>query len=83
MASQRIELPVPYGRDLYETWFEIEKSIAKFDRIFNKVEKFNARKLSADPETHERREKRMKERRQKRQIDNYTFFFGNMTEEEQ
>ena len=40
MAKQQIALPVPYGRDLYETWFEIEKSIAKFDRAFNKVEKF-------------------------------------------
>ena len=59
MASQRIQLPVPYGRDLYETWFEIEKSIAKFDRLFNKVEIFNARKLSSDSRTHERREKRM------------------------
>lgn len=63
LAKQRIDLPVPYGRDLYETWFDIEKSIAKFDRIFNKVEKFNARKLSSDPETHSRREKRMTERR--------------------
>ena len=74
---------MPYGRDLYETWWEIEKSIAKFDRLFNKVEKFNARKLSSDPETHERREKRMQERKREREIDNYTYFFGNLTEEEQ
>ena len=40
MSKQRITLPVPMGRDQYETWFEIEKSIAKFDRLFNKVEKF-------------------------------------------
>lgn len=83
MAGQRIQLPTPYGRDLYETWYEIEKSISKFDRLFNKVEKFNARKLSADPETHGRREKRMTDRRRERQIDNYAFFFGNVTEEEQ
>ena len=73
---------MPYGRDLYETWWEIEKSIAKFDRLFNKVEKFNARKLGSDPETHERREKRMQERKREREIDNYTYFFGNLTEEE-
>jgi hypothetical protein len=66
MAGQRIQLPTPYGRDLYETWYEIEKSISKFDRLFNKVEKFNARKLSADPETHGRREKRMTDRRRER-----------------
>lgn len=83
MASQKIQLPVPYGRDLYETWWEIEKSISKFDRMFNKIEKFNARKLSSDPVTHERRERRMQESRKKRQADNFTFFFGNMTEEEQ
>lgn len=83
MAGQRIQLPTPYGRDLYETWYEIEKSISKFDRLFNKVEKFNARKLSADPETHGRREKRMTDRRRERQIDNYAYFFGNVTEEEQ
>jgi len=83
MAGQRIQLPTPYGRDLYETWYEIEKSISKFDRLFNKVEKFNARKLSADPETHSRREKRMTDRRRERQVDNYAFFFGNVTEEEQ
>lgn len=83
MASQEIQLPIPYGRDLYETWYEVEKSIARFDRIFNRVEKFTARKLSNDPETHERREKRMNDRMRERQIDNYTFFMGTLTEEEQ
>ena len=83
MAGQRITLPVPYGRDLYETWYEIEKSIAKFDRLFNKVEKFNARKLSSDRETHERRERRMTDRSRVRTQDNFAFFTGNLTEEEQ
>jgi hypothetical protein len=75
-------LKVPYSRDLYETWYNIEKSIMKFDRIFNKVEKFNARSLS-DPLNHERREKRMIQRRNERWNKNYTYFFGNLTEEEQ
>ena len=83
MATQRIQLPIPYGRDLYETWWEIEKSIGKFDRMFNKIEKFNARKLSSDPVTHERRERRMQDSRKKRTADNFAFFFGNLTEEEQ
>lgn len=83
MAAQRIQLPIPYGRDLYETWYDIEKSIARFDRMFNKIEKFNARKLSSDPVTHDRRERRMQERKKKRVTDNFTFFFGNMSEEEQ
>jgi len=58
LSKTRIYLPNPYGKDLYETWFKIELSIRKFDRIFNKVEKFHARKFS-DPDNHERREKRM------------------------
>lgn len=60
----------------------MELAIAKFDRIFNKVEKFNARKLS-DPDNYERRERRMQERKQERWVQNYTYFFGGLTEEEQ
>ncbi len=60
----------------------IEKSIKKFDRIFNKVEKFSARKF-VDPENHERREKRMMDRKRERWTENYTYFFGGLTEEEQ
>jgi len=72
----------PVGRDIYESWFQIEKSIMKYDRIFNKVEKFDARAMT-DPINHERRERRMRERKRERWISNYTFFFGNLTEEEQ
>lgn len=60
----------------------MELAIAKFDRVFNKVEKFNARKLS-DPDNHERREKRMQDAKGKRWAENYTYFFGGLTEEEQ
>lgn len=73
---------IPLGRDMYETWHGIEKSIHKFDRIFNKVEKFDARAMT-DPINHERREKRMNERKRERWVKNYTYFFGNLTEEEQ
>ena len=82
LAQHRITLPTPYGKDLYETWWNIEKSIRKFDRIFNKVEKFDARKF-VDPENHERREKRMLEKKRQRWTENYTYFFGGLTEEEQ
>ena len=50
------------GRDIYETWYKIEKSIMKFDRIFNKVEKFDARAMT-DVVNHERRERRMLDRK--------------------
>lgn len=73
---------IPLGRDLYETWYQIEKSIMKFDRIFNKVEKFDARAMT-DPANHERRERRMLDRKKERWVTNYTYFFGNLTEEEQ
>lgn len=54
----------------------------KFDRIFNKVEKFDARALT-DTLNHERRERRMLDRKRQRWVSNYTYFFGNLTEEEQ
>lgn len=81
MAKNRIALPIPFGKDLYETWFKIEKAIKRFDRTFNKVEKFVARKFS-EPEHHERREKRMLERKKQRWVENYTYFFGGLTEDE-
>lgn len=82
MAKQAITFKVPLGRDTYETWVAIERSIKKFDRLFNKIEKFEARKFS-DPDNFERREKRMLERKNQRQIENFTYFFGGLTEEEQ
>jgi hypothetical protein len=80
-SKHRLHLPTPYGKDLYETWWRIENSIKKYDRVFNKVEKFHARKLS-DPINHERREKRMLEKKRERWTENYTYFFGGLTEEE-
>jgi hypothetical protein len=35
------------------------------------------------PENHERREKRMLDRKRERWTENYTYFFGGLTEEEQ
>jgi hypothetical protein len=82
MKSLTYQMKIPFSRDLYETWVNIEKSIIKFDRVFNRVEKFNARALT-DVANHERREKRMVQRRNDRWNNNYTYFFGNLTEEEQ
>jgi len=82
LSEHSLKMKIPFSRDLYETWYNIEKSIHKFDRIFNKVEKFNARSMT-DPDNHERREKRMIARRNERWNKNYTFFFGGLTEEEQ
>jgi len=82
MKGLSYKIKTPFGRDLYETWFNIEKSIMKFDRIFNKVEKFDARAMT-DPANHERREKRLLEGKRERWSKNYTYFFGGLTEEEQ
>ena len=82
MMKQSISFKLPYGRDTYETWVNIEKSIKKFDRLFNRVEKFEARKFS-DPDNFQRREKRMLTRKKQRWVENYTYFFGGLTEEEQ
>lgn len=82
MAEQEVKPPLPLGRDIYETWWQVEKAIIKLDRIFNKVEKFDGRKFT-DPENHERREARMLSRKRDRNFNNFTFFFGGLTEEEQ
>lgn len=82
MKDMTYKVKTPIGRDVYENWYETEKSIRKIDRMFNKVEKYDARAMT-DPLNHERREKRMVERRNKRWTQNYTYFFGNLTEEEQ
>lgn len=79
--AYQYQLQIPLGRDMYENWYETEKAIMKYDRMFNKVEKFDARALT-DPINHERREKRMLESKRDRWSKNYTFFFGNLTEEE-
>jgi hypothetical protein len=53
MQNHRIRTQRNVGRDTYEAWYKIELAIRKFDRIFNKVEKYDARKFN-DPENHER-----------------------------
>jgi hypothetical protein len=75
-------VPALYGKDLYESWWNVEMAIRKYDRWFNKVEKFDSRAF-IDPENHERRERRMTERKNKRWLDHYTYFFGGLSEEEQ
>ncbi len=51
-------LACPINKTVYENWWKIEKAIKKYDRWFNKIEKFESRAF-LDPENHERREKRM------------------------
>lgn len=75
-------MPTPFGKDLYESWFNIELSIRQLDRWYNKVEKFEQRALS-DKQNHPRREARMIERKKQRWTNHFTYFFGDLTEEEQ
>lgn len=77
-----VKPPSLTSRTIYDNWFQMEKSIKRLDRYFLKVEKFNARQF-IDAENHDRREKRMLERKRDRWTDNYTYFFGGLTEEEQ
>lgn len=78
--SDRDKLMIP--RDVFERWYEVERAILKFDRSFNRYEKFAGRAFF-DPENHERRERRMLERKAQREKDNYTYYFGGLTEQEQ
>jgi len=73
---------IPINKVDYETLIEVEKAIMKMDRVFRRVDKFNNRKY-IDRENHERREKRMLERAQRRWENNYTLFYGGLSEEEQ
>ena len=70
------------AKDVYETWYKIEKDILYFDRIYNRYEKFAGRR-QFDPANHERREKRMLQRQKERLDENYTFYSKELTEEEQ
>jgi len=82
LAAQKVTKKVQYDREMYETWLSIEKQIRKLDRQFNKVEKFESRRF-ADPDNFERREARMLERQRGREHNNFTYFFGSLTEQEQ
>lgn len=78
--SDRDKLLIP--KDVFETWTEVERAILKFDRAYNRYEKFAGR-AHFDPENHDRRERRMLERKSQRELDNYTYFLGGLTEKEQ
>jgi hypothetical protein len=78
--SDRDKLLLP--KDIFERWYEVEKAIMKFDRAYNRYEKFVGRAYF-DPENHERREKRMLERKAIREKDNYTYYFGEHNEQDQ
>lgn len=82
MGPQMLTRKTIYDREMYETWFKIEKAIKRMDRLFNKVEKFEGRRFS-DPDNFKRREGRMLERKREREHNNFTYFFGGLTEEEQ
>ena len=69
-------------KEVFERWFEVERAILTYDRIFNRYEKFSGRALF-DPENHNRREQRMQERIAARNNENYTYYFNGLTEFEQ
>lgn len=82
LAGIDVENKISMPKDTYEIWFKIQKEILRFDRIYNRYEKFLGRKLF-DPLNHERRENRMLLRQKERLEKNYTFYYGGLTEEEQ
>jgi hypothetical protein len=82
MLNYGNENKIHVSQDVYERWVEVERAILKFDTVYNRYEKFSARHLF-DAENHERRERRMLERKAQREKDNYTYYFGGLTAEEQ
>ena len=77
-----LQSKIKIEKDVFETWVKIEKDILMFDRMFNRYEKFNNRYFF-DPDNHDRRERRMLQRQNERLKENYTFYFGGLTEQEQ
>jgi len=71
----------PLAKEIYESWYQVEKEIKKFDRIWNKVEKFDARHMS-DPDNHERRQARLEERKKERN-NHFIVYTGGLSEHEQ
>lgn len=82
LIRNREQNTIMMPRDTYENWIQVEKAILRFDREFNRQEKFEGRALF-DAENHSRRERRMLERKSKREEENYTYYFNGLTEEEQ
>lgn len=72
----------PMNRVDYTTLIDVEKAIRKINRTLKKVTKFQSRKF-IDPVNHERREKRMLTQSQARWDQSVTFYYGNLSEEEQ
>jgi len=66
-------------KDVYDTLIDTEIAMRRLDRAFKKARKFHARQF-IDQENHERREKRMLENATIRGEDNYTVYFGGMSE---
>ena len=68
-------------KSTYETLIDAEIALKKFDRQYKKLQKLHARQF-LDIDNHERREQRMLENHNQRQVDSYTVFFGGLSEEE-
>ena len=66
----------------YEDLITSELAIRKLDRIFEKVQQFQKREI-LDPENHERREKRMRERAEERMENTYTHYINTNEMEQQ
>lgn len=73
---------LPISKVDFTTMIEVEKQIARMDRLFRKVAKFHNRKF-LDADNHARRETRMQKKAAERWESNYSFFYGGLTEEEQ
>lgn len=80
-ANNGPAIRTPTNKVDYETLIEAEKAIAKLDRQFNKLRRFEARKF-LDPANHERREARMLQRKSERWDNQYPVYYNGLTEEE-
>ncbi|CAD8055589.1 unnamed protein product [Paramecium sonneborni] len=73
---------LPMQKATYAAVIEAEKVLAIQERLERKVNRFHVREY-LDFANHARRERRMRLRQKERWENNYTYFYGGLTEEEQ
>jgi hypothetical protein len=82
MTEGLIRLKNPFQKVIYESCIEADKAFAILERHRKKVQRYLVREY-LDSDNHERRERRMKQLAKERWENNYTFYYGGLTEEEQ
>ncbi|KAM3147286.1 hypothetical protein pb186bvf_000537 [Paramecium bursaria] len=75
------KLRQPLPKNWYESLLVVEKALKVVDRARLRYKRFVSREY-LDHDNHERRERRLRQKQKERWENNYTIFYGGLTEEE-